>query len=80
MASKKILLTIPGPIFKILKKEMEKYAYTSTQELILEILRDKYFRQLKSKKRGRPKKMDETRLWRRKKIFDKDGERISFLT
>lgn len=75
--SQKITLTLPDQIVKTLEKEMDQYAYFSVQEIILEMLRDKYYRELEKKEtRGRPRKLDESRLWRTKKIFSKDGEKI----
>jgi len=62
------------PIMEMLEKEKEMFAYANVQDLITEILRDRYFkRTLTGKKRGRPKKVDETRVLSRKKIFSKDG-------
>ena len=43
-AKRRIFLTIPERMFKILENEREKYVYDSVQELILEAVRDKYLR------------------------------------
>ncbi len=78
--AKKILLSIPEPIFNRLNKEKEKYSYFSIQQIILEIVRDKFrLQETKSgtPKRGRPKKIDEVKIMTRKKIFSKHGEPIS---
>ncbi len=74
MASKNIMLAVPEQIFKILKNEKENLGYSSVQELILEALREKYFKNKKEKEsRGRPKKIDETEILSRKRIFSKRG-------
>ena len=77
--AKRILLSVPDQILKKLEAEKEKYAYTSIQEVILELLRDKLFIQAEPEKetRGRPKKISEEKILTRKKIFSKKGEPIS---
>ena len=77
--SKRILLSIPEPILEKLEAEKEKYAYSSTQEVILEVLREKLFSKVGEGKaaRGRPKKIREEKILTRKKIFSKKGEPIS---
>lgn len=77
--SKRILLSIPEPILSKLNNEKQKYSYTSIQEVIIDILRDKfYFYAEKAEtKRGRPKKINEEKILTRKKIFSKRGEPIS---
>lgn len=81
MVSDRITLRIPEPILKRLNAEKQKYAYTSIQEVILELLRDKLFIEQGSdhekETRGRPKKIDEQNILTRRKIFSKRGERIS---
>ena len=79
MTTERITLRIPKNIIKKLKEEKSKYAYTSLQEIILEALREKYFRQNEkgAEKRGRPKKINELAFISRKgKIFSKKGENI----
>jgi hypothetical protein len=75
-----IKLTTPDALFEKIKKEKEMFGYGSIQEVINEILRNKFFRTTsvkKSGKRGRPKKLDETRLiTRHGRIFSDDGEPI----
>ena len=74
MASSKITLAIPEPILKELKKDKNKFSYTSLQQVIIDVLRDKYMRDLsKEGKRGRPRKFDEMKFLTAKKIFDKKG-------
>lgn len=77
--AKRILLSVPEQILKKLESEKEKYAYSSIQEVILEMLRDKLFIEAKPEKetRGRPKKIREEKILTRKKIFSKKGEPIS---
>ena len=78
MESRKITLTIPEPIFKKLENEKKKYAFLSVQEIIVDSLRDKYFRVFMGKSRkGRPRKIREEKLITKKKIFDKKGVAIS---
>jgi len=79
MPSKRILLSIPEPIMKKLKHEMELYAFTSLQDVIIDALRNKFYFQLprSTTKKGRPRKLDEMKILTRKKIFSKHGERIS---
>ena len=74
MASEKLILTIPEQIFKKVKEEKEKFSYSSVQQVIIDILRDKYLKEMKKEKRGRPKKLDEMKILTRKKIFGEDGE------
>jgi len=78
--AKRVLLSIPDPIMGKLVNEKQKYAYSSIQEIIVDILRDKFYFQAGKKektKRGRPKKIREEKILTRKKIFDKEGEPIS---
>ena len=76
METQQIKLTLPAPVFQKLEQEKKKFAYSSIQEIINEVLRNKFFREhLKgASKRGRPKKIDETKvLTRQGKIFSKKG-------
>jgi len=77
--AKRVLLSIPEPILAKLEAEMQKYSYTSVQQIILGVLRDKLYAEVKPGKsaRGRPKKIREEKILTRKKIFDKNGEPIS---
>ncbi len=79
-AKRRIFLTIPERMFKILENEREKYVYDSVQELILEAVRDKYLRGRDVKgnsKRGRPKKLNIAKGLALKEPFSKkDGEPI----
>ena len=71
MATKRILLSIPPTLFKQLQQEQKKFAYASVQELIVETLRDAYLRKPAEKAtRGRPKKLREMDILRRKRIFE----------
>ena len=70
---KQIKLTIPTRMFEILEKDREKYIYDSLQEMILDVLRDRFVRYRKTgpgKRRGRKRKES---FLDRKKIFDKEG-------
>tara|TARA_Y100000310_G_scaffold153608_1_gene153018 strand:+ start:4579 stop:4818 length:240 start_codon:yes stop_codon:yes gene_type:complete len=77
--AKKLLLSIPEPFLKKLNQEKQKYAYTSMQEIIIQILREKYFYKIDSAKPkvGRPRKLREEKIISRKKIFSKRGEPIN---
>ena len=77
--AKKVLLSIPEPILKKLESEKEKYAYSSIQEVIVQLLRDSLFVETSPsyETRGRPKKIREEKILSRKKIFSKKGEPIS---
>ena len=77
--AKRILLSVPEPILHKLEAEKQKYSYTSIQEVILEMLRDKLFIEGEPVRetRGRPKKIREEKILTRKKIFSKKGEPIS---
>ncbi len=57
MTQKKITLALPEPMIKKLEEEKKKFAYESVQEIIKEVLREKFFRQSREtgSKRGRPK-------------------------
>ena len=73
MASKRLTLRVPEQILNKLKLERQKYAYSSIQEVILEMLRETLF--MKSEKvggtRGRPRKIDEFKILSKKRIFSK---------
>ena len=71
--AKRILLTLPESFYKKLKAEKSLYVYDSLQQMIIEILRERYFRSANKGggKRGRPRKIDEFRIMARKKIFRK---------
>ncbi len=43
MASKKITLSVPKQILKELEDEKAKYAYSSIQEIIVNMLRDRLY-------------------------------------
>ena len=78
--SKKLLLSIPDQIMKKLKEQMKMYAYSTTQEVIIDVLRDKFFfysGTYAKPKVGRPRKLREGKILTRKKIFSKKGEPIS---
>ncbi len=87
MASKPLFLSIPEPILQKLKEEKHKYSYSSVQELIITLLRNKYLlppqspttNPLKPKKShaGRPKKLDEGYIMSRKRIFNPKGVKIN---
>lgn len=72
MTQKKITLALPEPMLKKLEEEKNKFAYESVQEIIKEILREKFFRQSKEtgSKRGRPKEgFDYYKIGSAKKVF-----------
>jgi len=62
--NKKIILTIPPGLMSHLEKEKRLFSYNSVQEIILESLRDKYYRKkpAKEERRGRPKKLNEINM------------------
>jgi len=76
--TKEITLILPIKLYEKLKKEETLYSYNSIQDIINEVLRDKYLKSsaLCKGKRGRPKKIREDKILARKKIFDKDGVAI----
>ena len=75
--SRRILLSMPEQMMKRLEEEKQKYAYSSTQEIILYSLREKfYFGPEKSAKPARSVKLKEDKILARKKIFSKRGEPI----
>ncbi|MBU1136006.1 MAG: hypothetical protein ABIG37_01090 [Nanoarchaeota archaeon] len=76
MLRKTILLTIPEPILKKLKIDKKKRGFSKLQELIIDIVRDNYFRKSKTgAKRGRPKhEIDEHKILRGE---IKKGKKIS---
>lgn len=76
---KQIKLTMSDELFKKIEKEMRTFGYGSVQEVMNEVLRDKFFRiRVTGKsKAGRPRKLDETKLiTRHSKIFSKKGKPI----
>jgi len=76
--NRKIILTIPEQMVKILLKEKEKYIYNSIQEIILETLRNKYVKSNSNSrtKRGRPKKTNPEDVLSRRNIFVKKGGEV----
>ncbi len=74
MEGKKIILTLSGPVFEKLGAEKKKFGYSTIQEIINEVLRDKFFREsAPGVKKGRPRKIDGVDIVSRKKIFSKKG-------
>ncbi|MEK6932181.1 MAG: hypothetical protein AABW56_00090 [Nanoarchaeota archaeon] len=73
--STQVKLSIPEPMMKKLEQEKEKFSYKSVQEVVKDVLRDKFFRiqERKMTIRGRPKKIDPQAIISRKKIFSKEG-------
>ena len=72
--SSQVKLRIPKPIMKKLEQEKEKFSYNSIQEVVKDVLRDKFFRTQERKAiRGRPKKINPQEIISRKKIFSKEG-------
>ena len=68
MKKKRVLLTLSEKILKELKKEKEDFGYNSIQEVILDILREKLFKNKTEKEtRGRPKKFDAVKFLTSKK-------------
>jgi len=76
MAKKIVLLTIPEPILEKLEKDMEKRGFEKLQELIIDVVRDNYFRKSKRTggKRGPKRGLDERKIIGPK---PKKGKRIS---
>ena len=76
--AKRILMSVPDRMLKKLEAEKEKYAYSSLQEVMLQMLREKMFMEDDKKEtRGRPKKLDEKAILTGKnKMWDKNGVRI----
>ena len=71
---RQIHLYVSEQIYRKLRAQLKIYAFDSVQEVIIDALREKYFRQLRTLsggKRGRPRKLDEFRIMARKKIFRK---------
>ena len=74
--AKIVKLTVPDALFERVRKEKQMFGYGTIQEVINEVLRNKFFRTniKKKNKVGRPRKMDETKLiTRHGKIFSKEG-------
>jgi hypothetical protein len=74
MKSRKLSIELPESILTKLQREKETFDYKNVQEIIVDILRDKYLRgKGTGKRKGRPKKIDESRVLSRKKVFHKKG-------
>tara|TARA_Y100000310_G_scaffold167136_1_gene166885 strand:+ start:141 stop:359 length:219 start_codon:yes stop_codon:yes gene_type:complete len=71
MTAKKVMLTLPESMFKRLEREKDSFSYESVQEVIKEVLRDRFFRNQTSSggKRGRPKKTNLYKVGSAKKVF-----------
>lgn len=70
MALKKITLTIPELMLKKLEQEKEGFSYPTIQSIILEALRDRYFKRTRKGKGGRPRKVNLMRVGSAKKVFE----------
>ena len=76
MDAKKVMLTMSDALFRKIEGEKKKFGYSSVQEVMNEVLRDRFFRVLVGgkSKAGRPRKFDETKLITRQgKIFSRKG-------
>ena len=74
MVSKKIIVSMPEAMYDKLQVEKKKLAYVSVQEIILELLRDKYFKP--KSRRGRPKKVDEDIILGKRRVFSREGVKV----
>ncbi|MFH1358930.1 MAG: hypothetical protein ABIH37_03525 [archaeon] len=72
---KQIKLTMPDEMLNKLKLERDKFAYNTVQEIILELIRDKFFKNpaIGETKLGRPKKPDYDKALGMRKIFTRKG-------
>ncbi len=68
--SEKIILTIPIKLLKKLKEEKNRFAYQSIQSIILEALRERYYKKKTEGKsnRGRPPELDLLKAASRKSL------------
>lgn len=70
--TKKVLLSLPDAMYRKLQQQLKLFSYTSVQEVILNAIREKYFKQNHTptgNKRGRPKEQNLAMVMTRKKIF-----------
>lgn len=70
MRLKKITLTIPEPMLRKLQNEQKNFSYPTVQAIILEALRNRYFKYERKGKGGRPRKLDLMRVGSAKKVFE----------
>ena len=74
--SKQFMMTVPMVLFEKVLEEKEKFGYGSVQDVVNEVLRERFLRVsgLGKSKVGRPRKLDETLAVTRKgPIFSRDG-------
>jgi len=66
--SERIILTIPKKLFQKLKEEKNRFSYQSIQSIILEALRERYYKKKTEGKsrRGRPPELDLVKIASRK--------------
>lgn len=73
--NKQINLRISEQMYRKLQAQLKRYSYSSVQEVILDAVREKYFRHsqvVPGAKRGRPKEengLDRLKILGRKRIF-----------
>jgi len=66
--TEQIKLTLPMPIYNKLKEEKNRFSYQSIQSIILEALRERYYKKKTEGKsrRGRPPELDLVKIATRK--------------
>jgi len=66
--SERIILTIPKKLFNKLREEKNRFSYQSIQSIILEALRERYYKKKTEGKsrRGRPPELDLVKIASRK--------------
>jgi len=66
--SERIILTIPKKLFNKLREEKNRFSYQSIQSIILEALRERYYKKKTEGKsrRGRPPELDLVKIATRK--------------
>lgn len=77
--TKQVKLTLSDELFGKIEREKETFGYLTIQEVMNEILRNKFFRlRVPGKsKAGRPRKFDETKaITRHGKIFSSSGKAV----
>ena len=70
MELKKVMLSLPEGIFKKLEQEQKSFCYPSVQSIILEALRERYFKKEKKGAGGRPRKLNLYNVASAKKVFE----------
>ena len=65
-----VMVRVPSKMYKMLEKEKENFSYPAVQSIVLEALRERYFKKTGKGKGGRPRDLNLMRVGSAKKVFE----------